>query len=263
MGIVIRNKRWMMDAMFSSMRWCAAARLRWVCMLWLIVCGIAPVSAKTVTVVSGEWPGLTHADGSGLHFEIFRQAMALSNIHIKTRVSNWKRAKHMFAQQRVQVLLGDYKTASDDLIYPTWHLDYDTAIVLYSLKPLPRLSELAQQPVGWVLGYDFGVFLPVPVVPYEVATAAEGFSLLQHGRLAALISSDNNVPAALSSKLTRITLQPGKAMYPVFQNSFEGRLLARAYDEGMRQLYESGRLEALFHHAGNYQQAKFPPATPQ
>ena len=261
MGNRIRNEPRMMDAIFTARRWCAAARLRFVCLLWLALCAIAPVSAKTVTVVSGEWPGLTHADGSGLHFEIFRQAMALSNIHIKTRVSNWKRAKHMFAQQRVQVLLGDYKTASDDLIYPTWHLDYDTAIVLYSLKPLPRLSELAQQPVGWILGYDFGMFLPVSVVPYEVATAAEGFSLLQHGRLTALISSENNVPAAIAAKLTRITLQSGKAMYPVFQNSFEGRLLARAYDDGMRQLYESGRLEALFNNVNNYQQAKFPPET--
>ena len=54
-----------------------------------------------------------------------------------------------------------------------------------------------------------------------------------------------------------IELQQAVAMYPVFRNDLQGRLLARAYDEGMLKLYRTGRLKALFNNARLYQQAKF------
>jgi hypothetical protein len=54
-----------------------------------------------------------------------------------------------------------------------------------------------------------------------------------------------------------IELQQAVAMYPVFRNDLQGRLLARAFDEGMLRLYQTGRLKALFNNARLYQQAKF------
>lgn len=213
--------------------------------------------AKSIVIAAGDWPGYTHANGSGLYFDILREALEQPDLKLHIRVSNWKRAKHMFMAGRADVLICDYKTAHPGWFYPRWHLDYDQSVQLYSLQPLPNLHALADQPVGWLLGYDFDQYLPVNVKAYEAASHAEGFQLLEHGRLTAFISYQMHVPARLRSQLTVIELQQAVAMYPVFRNDLQGRLLARAYDEGMLKLYRTGRLKALFNNARLYQQAKF------
>lgn len=213
--------------------------------------------AKSIVIAAGEWPGYTHANGSGLYFDILREALNQPDLKMHIRVSNWKRAKHSFLANRADILICDYKTANTGWYYPRWHLDYDPSVRVFSLSKLGDIAELAEQPVGWLLGYDFDQYLPVQVKAYEVASHAEGFQLLQHGRLKAFISYQVHVPPNLQSQLSSIELQQAKAMYPVFRNDLQGRLLARAFDEGMLRLYQSGRLKTLFNNAALYQQARF------
>lgn len=213
--------------------------------------------AKSIVVTAGEWPGYTHANGSGLYFDILREALNQPDLKMHIRVSNWKRAKHSFLAGRADILICDYKTVHSGWFYPRWHLDYDPSVQLYSMSALASLAELADQPVGWLLGYDFDQYLPVQVKAYEVASHAEGFQLLSHGRLKAFISYQMHVPVALQSQLSAIELHQARAMYPVFRDDLQGRLLAKAYDEGMLRLYQSGRLKALFNNAVLYQQARF------
>jgi len=213
--------------------------------------------AKTITVAASPWAGLTHADGSGLYFQIFREAMATQDIQLTIRLSNWKRAKHMFYAKRADVLLADYFHQDLNRFYPRWHLDYDESVQVYSVQPLTDLLQLKDQSVGWLLGYDFDQYLPVPVKPYEVATEVEGFMLLQHQRLAAFISYQNHQPDPKHFPLFSLELMSAQPLYPLFQNDFQGRQLARAYDLGMAQLKESGRLAELHQSKQRYLRAHY------
>lgn len=234
---------------------------RWWFGLLLSICvGFSVVSqAKTLTVAAAQWPGYTHADGTGLYFQILREALATENIQLNIRTSNWKRAKHMFHANRADILICDYRSADPMRLWPRWHLDFDQPILLFSRLQLTNLQQLQDQPVGWLLGYDFDRYLPVSVKSYEVATDQEGFTLLQHGRLTAFISYQMHLPPALKSQFHSLELAAAQPMYPVFHNDFNGRMLARAFDTGMRRLYQSGRLAELFNNPELYQHARFEP----
>ncbi len=229
---------------------------RYCCSVLLLLFLPAAV-AKTITIAASPWAGLTHADGSGLYFQIFREAMATQDIQLNIRLSNWKRAKHMFYAKRADVLLADYQHDDPSRLYPRWHLDYDQSVQLYSLQPLQNLTQLKDRPVGWLLGYDFDQYLPVPVEPYEVATEEEGFMLLQHQRLTAFISYQNHQPDPMVLPLYSMEILSAQPLYPLFQNDFQGRQLARAYDLGMAQLYQSGRLAELHSSKERYQHARY------
>lgn len=212
--------------------------------------------AKTVTVVSAPWPGLTAADGSGIYFAVLREALASEDIQLVVRVTNWKRAKQMFYAGRADILLADYAGAHPGYWYPKWHLDIDPPVLLFTRTPLSSVRALSGKPVGWRLGYDFDQLLPVQVVGIEVDEESIGFELLHHGRLDAFVGYENNKPGKFASQFSVLPLTPARKLYPVLQQDFSSRQLAAAFDRGMQRLYESGRLQQLF--GAQFQQAGFP-----
>ncbi len=232
-----------------------ARQTRLLCLFVCISVGL-PLQAKTVTVAAGAWGGMTAADGSGLYFQVLREALSGSDIELKFRVTNWKRAKQMFYANRADLLIADYHSAGSRQFFPLWHLDMDPPVVLFSLQPLASADKLQGKTVGWMLGYEFGQFLPVSVDGVEVSAERFGFDMLEYGRLDAYISYDYNVPQALRPKLKRLQLAPAQALFPVFQNTFNGRQLAAEFDRGMQRLHQSGRLQQIY--AEHYQQAHFP-----
>ncbi len=215
------------------------------------------VQAKTVTVVAAQWPPLTQVDGSGLYFDVLREALDGQDIRFNIRVVNWKRAKQMFYAKRADILLADYHMTGLRQHFPFWHLDMDRPVILFSPQPVQALTQLQGKAVGWLLGYDFDQLLPVRVDGIEVQTEIQGFELLEHQRLDAYISYDEQVPPRLQGKLQRIVLMGAQPLYPVFQNDFAGRKLAEQFDQGMQRLYQSGRLQQLYQQY--YQRAAFPP----
>ncbi|MDZ7868687.1 MAG: transporter substrate-binding domain-containing protein [Rheinheimera sp.] len=215
-----------------------------------------PLQAKTVTVAAGAWGGMTAADGSGLYFQVLREALSGTDIELKVRVTNWKRAKQMFYANRADLLLADYRSNGNRQFFPQWHIDMDPPVVVFSLQPLLTADVLQGKTVGWMLGYEFGQFIPVPVDGVEVSAEQFGFDMLEYGRLDAFISYDSNVPQALKAKLKSLQLAPAQPLYPVFQNTFAGRQLAAEFDRGMLRLYQSGRLAQIY--AAHFQQANFP-----
>lgn len=224
----------------------------------IFLCGATLVQAKTVTVVAGAWGDFTKADGSGLYFDVLRAALAQSDIELKIRVTNWKRAKQMFYAGRADVLLADFRGSGDRRFVPLWHLNMDPPVQLFSLQQVNDLQSLQGKAVGWMLGYDYGDYLPVAVNGIEVSAEKFGFDMLQYGRLDAYISYQDNVPDELRAQLKQRQLAPAQALYPVFQNTFSGRQLAADFDQGMQRLYLSGRLQQLY--GLHYRQAAFPPA---
>ncbi|ALZ75483.1 transporter substrate-binding domain-containing protein [Rheinheimera sp. F8] len=232
-----------------------ARQTRLLCLFACISIGL-PLQAKTITVAAGAWGGMSAADGSGLYFQVLREALSGTDIELKFRVTNWKRAKQMFYANRADLLLADYRSNGNRQFFPQWHIDMDPPVVAFSLQPLLKADGLQGKTVGWMLGYDFGQFIPVPVEGVEVSAEQFGFDMLEYGRLDAYISYDYNVPQALRPKLKRLQLSPAQQLFPVFQNTFTGRQLAAEFDRGMQRLYQSGRLQQIY--AEHYQQASFP-----
>lgn len=217
---------------------------------------LVPAQAKTVRVVSGAWGEMTQADGKGLYIQVVREALAGTDVELNVRVTNWKRAKQMFYANRAELLLVDHFDNTDRQFYSRWHLDMDPPVILFSLAPVPTYAALQGKTVGWMLGYEFGRYLPVTVNGIEVSEEPFGFDMLEYGRLDAFISYEDKVPAALSAKLQRLELAPAQPLYPVFQNTFAGRQLAADFDRGMARLYHSGRLEKIY--AEYFRRARFP-----
>lgn len=218
----------------------------------------ALADAKTVTVVAGAWGDFTKADGTGLYFDVLRAALAESDIELNIRVTNWKRAKQMFYAGRADVLLADFRGSGDRRFVPHWHLNMDPPVQLFSLQQVNDVQSLQGKAVGWMLGYDYGDYLPVTVNGIEVSAEKFGFDMLHYGRLDAYISYQDNVPDELRAQLHQLQLAPAQALYPVFQNTFSGRQLAADFDRGMQKLYQSGRLQQLY--GVHFRQAAFPPA---
>lgn len=213
--------------------------------MWLLLAPSLAWGSQTI-VVSSQWPGFTQADGTGLYFEVLRQALRSQGVEFKVQVSNWKRARFAFEQQRADVLVCDYANEHSEGVYPVWYLDMDPAVFVYSRQPLSSLSMLQRQPVGWVLGYKFARLVPNDIQLVELDSHADGFRMLQAGRLAAVVSYQQHVPADWQGPLFKIQVQAPRPLYPVFQNTQAGRELARLFDLGMQQLQQQGRLQALY-----------------
>ncbi len=224
----------------------------------ILLCSSALTQAKTLTVVAGAWGDFTKPDGTGLYFDVLRAALAQSDIELNIRVTNWKRAKQMFYAGRADVLLADFRGNGERRFVPQWQLNMDPPVQLFSLQQVNDLQSLQGKAVGWMLGYDYGDYLPVTVNGIEVSAEKFGFDMLQYGRLDAYISYQDNVPDELRKKLQQRQLAPAQALYPVFQNTFAGRQLAADFDRGMQKLYQTGQLQQLY--GSYYQQAGFPPA---
>lgn len=230
---------------FSSQQ-CRSISSGWLFVIALCLMWSQMVNAKTVTVVAGAWGNFSRADGSGLYFDVLREVLAQSDIDLQIRVTNWKRAKQMFYGGRADVLLADYRGAGDRRYVPRWHLNMDPPVLLFSLQPIADLNLLQGKAVGWMLGYDFGEYLPVAVNGIEVSEEKFGFEMLHYGRLDAYISYAENVPEEFRKSLFDQQLVAEQALYPIFHNDFAGRQLAADFDRGMQRLYKSGRLQQLY-----------------
>lgn len=202
--------------------------------------------ASSITVVSSPWPGYTEPDGHGLYFDVMREALRTQGVEFKTQISNWKRARFAFASQRADVLVCDYASEHATGVYPKWFLDVDPAVFVFSREPLSTLDRLNGHEVGWVLGYEFASLVPADVQVVEVDSHADGFRMLQAGRLTALVSYQQHVPQGWQGPLFQLQVQPPRHLYPVFQNTIQGRQLATKFDLGMEQLRRSGRLKMLY-----------------
>lgn len=202
--------------------------------------------ASPLIVASSQWSGFTEADGRGVYFEVLRQALRTQGVEFKVQVSNWKRARFAFEHQRADVLVCDYASEHTNGVYPKWYFDMDPAVFVFSRQPIQSLVELKGQTVGWVLGYKFAHLVPSDIQLVEVDSHADGFRMLQAGRLQAVVSYQKHVPSDWQGQLFQRQVQAPRAVYPVFQNTVAGRELARLFDLGMQQLQQEGRLQTLY-----------------
>lgn len=214
-------------------------------MLWLSLAAPCFAQSSDITLVAGDWPGLTQPDGNGIYFQLLKEIFEQAGYRVRTQTSNWKRARYAFFAARADVLVCDYAMAQRGYYFPKQLLDVDPPVYLFTVKPLRHLSQIKGLAVGWVLGYEFGRLLPVPVEPVEMDSHADGFRMLNANRIDGFISYQQYAHAE-QARLSAWELQPARALYPVFHDSAEGKRLAQIYDEAMAKMRLSGRIKSIY-----------------
>lgn len=223
---------------------------------------------ERVKIVSHEWKGYTDAYGTGLYWDIIREAFDTQGINIYVEVMPWKRAKHAVEHNAANAYVGDYYYADYDgqrFLYPRWHLSIEEdVVVVLNRQDLDDwqqqgLSSLASKKVAWVRDYGFELELlqNIPVIKKEVDDVYSAIEMIKKGRVNALLDYRSALIGSdlLSSTQYRIrTAKTGEKLYVVFSNSVESQHLIDIFDLGMEELVNSGRLEDIYQkHQLNYQ----------
>jgi polar amino acid transport system substrate-binding protein len=79
-----------------------------------------PVMAEEITeihFVSEAWENVTHADGTGLCWELFRKVYEPRGIHVMFEIVPYARATNMVQQQQADVSVGVYLDEYDKALF--------------------------------------------------------------------------------------------------------------------------------------------------
>ncbi|WP_448566144.1 hypothetical protein [Thalassotalea ganghwensis] len=201
--------------------------------------------AKSIKVGADYWQGYTNEDGTGVYFDILRQA--LSGYDIDISIDSYNRLKHRFNQGELDIVVGVFREDLPRAIYPQWHLDTEYPIVAMYKKDRFRITnhtQLTNLTVGWLRGYQFEKFLPNVSAPYLTNSLATGFELLDKNRIDVFVDYVYNIPD--SSKLGYIQVMPERKIYLAFTKTLYGKQLSEVYDKGMKTLRDTKRLAEIF-----------------
>lgn len=230
------------------------------CLLSLIF--LPCLAQETINIVGDEWDGYSHADGTGVYFELISEVY--SDYAINFQIDSYNRSLNAFKQANVDIFVGVYREDLPKAILPNWHLDIDYPISVFTLKESPKISassDLENIQLSWLRGYSFEKYLPKIEPPYLVNDIFKGFELLQNKRIDGFIDYSYNVPGNLQGKLNQHQVMPSRHMYLAFQNNVHGRKLAQIFDEKMLQLRNSGKLKELYKE--DYDHSQFELFTPE
>ncbi|EGA63737.1 substrate-binding periplasmic protein [Vibrio brasiliensis] len=215
---------------------------------------------ERVKIVSHEWKGYTDAYGTGLYWDIIREAFDTQGINIYVEVMPWKRAKHAVEHNAANAYVGDYYHPQHDgrqFLYPRWHLSIEEdVVVVLSHSDLMNwqqqgLNSLANRKVAWVRDYGFEhqLLQNIPVNMKEVDDVYSAIELIKKGRVNALLDYRSALTGSdllSSSQYSIRTAKAGEKLYVVFSNSLESQRLIDTFDLGMEELVNSGRLENIY-----------------
>ncbi|HEY9104179.1 ABC transporter substrate-binding protein [Chitinimonas sp.] len=222
----------------------------------------AATAAEVVTLTNGEWPPYLseQAPGYGIASRIVTDAFAAARVEVRYVFRPWKRAY-------LEAAGGTY----DGTLVWTWgearakHFlfsdpVFDGKSVFFHLKTKPvswsRFADLSAYRIGGTLGYEYE-FERTPGIKIERAdTDLANFRKLLAGRIDLFPSEINAGYAVLKAGFTaeeqqQIGTHPkayNVVSYHLLLNRKNPRniRLMNSFNQGLRQLKDSGRYEAYF-----------------
>ena len=133
------------------------ASLRFTLLILLCLPLFVLAKAETVTVAGADWPGYVNPDGTGEYLEPVKKAFAETS-QIKWDISEFERARRLFLSGRADILVGVYRDAYPDKLYPVKPLDIENELRAYFLPEhvsIKTVADLDGKPIGWHKGYEF------------------------------------------------------------------------------------------------------------
>ena len=215
--------------------------------LLLLILSSGSCYAEQISVGADEWRGYTHADGSGIYFELLNKIYPEYQLQFK--LDSFNRALTKFEQKNLDIIIGVYKEDLQHALFPNWYLDTEYPIKAFYDKKrfsINKLSDLSTLTTSWLRGYAFDRYLPKLTNSYLVDDVKLGFKLLANKRIDAFIDYSYNLPEEYQQAFSSFEVLPSRHVYIAFQRNKHGKKLALQFDQKMTELRHSGELERLF-----------------
>ncbi|MFI8745153.1 substrate-binding periplasmic protein [Pseudomonas sp. NPDC077186] len=205
-----------------------------------------------IRLASEVWNGHTHADGTGLAWDVLRRVFEPAGVALRIHSVPYTRSIGLVQRGEADAWVGSYRDeVGEGVFYPRWHYDADQIAALgLRDKPQLTLDKLADYRLAWMRGYGYQAYLPNVRDYREIHRRSGILGMLELGHADFYIDARTEVDDVLSeapdagryriSELTRLPLYLGFADTP------RGRRLAEVYDRRLGELMASGELRPLF-----------------
>lgn len=204
-------------------------------------------NAQQIKVGSDEWPGFTNADGTGIYYTLLKRIFGEQNLDIK--IESYNRVLNDFHQNKLDIAVGIYRENIQQGIIPDWFLDTEYPVLAFydpNVTKITNVSDIKNKLVSWKRGYHFELFISDIKNVYLVTNTTTGFELLNKNRVDVFMDYPKNIPVKFQQKFLSFEIVPSRHIYLAFQNTENGKLLAKKFDQSMTKLRASGELAKIF-----------------
>lgn len=230
---------------------------RWCLWLFCALLACSAVQANTavpqqIRIASDVWEGHTHADGTGLAWDILRQVFEPAGVKLQIQSMPYTRSIGLVQRGEADAWVGSYLNEVDKgVFYPRQPYDADQIAALGLVgTPQPTLASLGDFRLVWMRGYEYQRYLPNLRQYREVLRRGGILGMLDQGHADFYIDAVTEIEDVLSEaeeparyRTTPLTALP---IYLGFTDNQRGRALAGLYDQRMELLVKQGRLRAIF-----------------
>lgn len=207
-----------------------------------------------IFLVSEEWPGATHNDGTGLYWEIFRYVYEPAGIKVTPLTIPYETAVSYVQRGRADAWLASYHNERKFALYPKWHFDAEMVSVMYNKDQhttFEGIESLTNKHVAWITGYGYQLYIDVPMQVQELNSRKSIIRMLKRGRIDYFLDAEIDINLAKKNHspsddaLVIKDLMKLK-LYPAFSNTDKGTKLRKIWDERMPVIYRTPKMKKLF-----------------
>jgi ABC-type amino acid transport substrate-binding protein len=225
-------------------------------LLWSVISfasGLVSAAELTqIRIASETWEGHTHADGSGMAWEIFRAVFEPAGVQLDIQSVPYTRSIGLVQRGAADAWAGSYlNEVEQGVFYPRWNYDADQIAALGLLdKPIPTQESLGEFRLAWMRGYEYQRYLPNLRQYREVLRRSGILGMLDMGHadfyLDALTEVEDVLSTASQPNRYRVTQLTKLPIYLGFADTPRGRTLAELFDKRMDSLVANGSLRPIF-----------------
>jgi polar amino acid transport system substrate-binding protein len=227
---------------------------RWL--LWSVISFASSLAGAAeltqVRIASEAWEGHTHADGTGLAWDIFRAVFEPAGVQLNIQTVPYTRSIGLVQRGAADAWVGSYLNEVErGVFYPRWNYAADQIAALGLLdKPIPSLDSLGEFRLVWMRGYEYQRYLPNLRQYREVLRRSGILGMLEMGQadfyLDALPEVEDVLNTASQPDRYRVTPLTTLPIYLGFADTAHGRTLAELFDKRMENLVADGSLRPIF-----------------
>jgi hypothetical protein len=230
-------------------------RRYWISLFALLACCTVQANApmpEQVRIASEVWERHTHADGTGLAWDIMRLVFEPVGVKLQIQSVPYTRSIGLVQRGEADAWVGSYLNEVDDgVFYPRLPYDADRiAALALTDTPLPSLATIGEFRLVWIRGYEYQRYLPGLRQYREVQRRSGILGMLDLGHadfyIDALTEVEDLLATTSAPERYRSTILAALPLYLGFADNPRGRALAELYDRRMELLLAEDRLRELF-----------------
>lgn len=195
--------------------------------------------------IAGVWYDFTDTP-NGTYWKILEQIFNADRTSFSHQVTNWKRAKQLFDDKKVDILVGAYEfEVKDNMLRSETHVDYEWPVSAYG-KDLDKLKrQLAGElpaSVCYPLGYDFTEWLPDTIKNYEVTDFIDCERLFTADRVDILMNYSIDLLPEVAEQYPSVEVMEARPLFIAFHDDDRGKQLKDIFEREFHRLIASGQL---------------------